>query len=39
MYSPSMCCVSMYGNLFNSGQQSGIRSLSVSVLVMAVSEQ
>ena len=35
MFSPSVCCVSMYGNLFISGQQLG----SLSVSVTAVSEQ
>jgi len=35
MFSASVYCVSMYSNLFNNGQQLGIRSLSVS----AVSEQ
>jgi len=35
MFSPSVCCVSTYGNLFISGQQLG----SLSVSVTAVSEQ
>jgi len=32
-----MCYVSVYGNLFNNGQQLGVRSLPVSISVTAVS--
>jgi len=39
MFLLSLCYVSVYGGLINNVQELGVRSLSVSVSVTAVSEQ